>query len=130
MTMKIPKALAIDYGTVRVGLALSVATLADPLKVIPNDTNLLTNILKICTENNVEILVVGISENEMAQKTKEFVASLTQQTNIPITYVDETLSSYSVHKKLTTAKKSKRSGDIDHYAAAEFLQVWLDEYQA
>jgi len=128
--MQIPKTLAIDYGTVRVGLALSVASLADPLTIIPNDEHLIANIIDVCTQNQVEVIVVGISENEMAQKTKEFVSLLTAQTNLPITYVDETLSSHSVHRKLTTAKKSKRSGSIDHYAAAEFLQVWLDEYQA
>lgn len=128
--MHIPKALAIDYGTVRVGLALSIASLADPLTILPNDANLISNIIAICSENQVEVLVIGLSENEMAQKTKEFVSLLTAQTNLPISYVDETLSSHSVHKKLKTAKKSKRSGNIDHYAAAEFLQVWLDEYQS
>ena len=127
--MQIPKALAIDYGTVRVGLALSMATLADPLTILPNNENLITSILDICTEHSVEILVVGISENEMAEKTKKFVTLLQEKTDLPVTYVDETLSSHTVHSKLKTAKKSKRSGDIDHYAAAEFLQVWLDEYK-
>ncbi len=128
--MKIPKVLAIDYGTVRVGLAVSMASLADPLKIIPNDLNLIPKILEICNEHAVERIVVGISENVMAEKTKEFTQLLQEKTNLPIEYTDETLSSHSVHKKLKTAKKSKRSGDIDHYAAAEFLQVWLDEYES
>jgi putative transcription antitermination factor YqgF len=126
--MQIPKALAIDYGTVRVGLAVSMASLADPLKIIPNDEKLISKILDICKENYVEIIVVGLSENVMAEKTKDFVKLLQEKTDLPIEFTDETLSSHNVHKKLQTAKKSKRGADIDHYAAAEFLQVWLDEY--
>jgi len=125
--MNIPKTLAIDYGTVRVGTAVSMHTLADPLIVVPNDENLYENIIALCKDNQVEHILIGISENEMAQKTKAFVFELKKHTDLPMTYADETLSSYTVHNKLKTAKKSKRSGDIDHYAAAEFLQTWLDE---
>ena len=125
--MEIPKTLAIDYGTVRVGVAVSVHTLADPLMILQNDSQLFTNIIALCKENEIQQILVGISENEMAEKTKEFVNKLRDHTQLSIIFVDETLSSHTVHKKLQSAKKSKRSGDIDHYAAAEFLQVWLDE---
>lgn len=125
--MNIPKTLAIDYGTVRVGTAVSMHTLADPLVILPNDENLFENILLLCNENDVEQILVGMSENEMAKKISNFVDELKKHTNLPIFFADETLSSYTVHNKLKTAKKSKRSGDIDHYAAAEFLQDWIDE---
>ena len=127
--MEIPKVLAIDYGTVRIGLALSVHTLADPLTVIPNNEQLFDKINAFCLEHAVELILVGISENQMAIKTQEFVAELQKRNSLPIKLIDETLSSYSVHAKLASAKKSKRSGAIDHYAAAEFLQTWLDEYR-
>lgn len=125
--MQIPKVLAIDYGTVRVGLALSMHTLADPLKIVPNDSRLFQTISDACSEHLVELLLIGISENVMAEKTKVFAEELKKHINLPIIFYDETLSSHTVHAKLKTAKKSKRSGDIDHYAAAEFLQNWLDE---
>lgn len=125
--MKIPKILAIDYGTVRVGIAISMHTLADPLVILPNNEHLFNTIILLCTEHDIDIILIGISENIMALKTKEFAHELSKQTALPIEFVDETLSSHSVHAKLKTAKKSKRSGDIDHYAAAEFLQIWLDE---
>lgn len=125
--MNIPKTLAIDYGTVRVGTAISMHTLADPLVILPNNEGLFTNIINLCRDNEVEHILVGISENEMAKKTQEFVEELKKHTSLPITFFDETLSSHTVHKKLENAKKSKRSGDIDHYAAAEFLQAWIDE---
>lgn len=127
--MNVPKTLAIDYGTVRIGLAMSFGTLAQPFKIISNSKDVLANLKTIIDEEEIEQVVVGISENEMAQKTHEFIAKLKKHIKEPITTTDETLSSHAVHAKLKTAKKSKRSGHIDHYAAAEFLQVWLDEYQ-
>ena len=125
--MKIPKVLAIDYGTVRVGIAVSAYTLADPLVTIPQDTQLFSKIVQLSKENEVDLILVGLSENVMALRTKSFVEKLKEYTSIPIKFTDETLSSNTAHKKLQTSKKSKRSGDIDHYAAAEFLQEWLDE---
>ncbi len=125
--MEIPKTLAIDYGTVRVGTAVSMHTLADPLVILPNTEHLFAEIVTLCNENEVEQILVGLSENEMAEKTKQFVSELKKHTNLPIIYMDETLSSHSVHTKLKNAKKSKRSGNIDHFAAAEFLQNWIDE---
>lgn len=125
--MKIPKVLSIDFGTVRVGLAISMHSLADPLKIIANDENLYKNIVDVCNQIRVDQILVGMSENEMAKKIENFVKELKKHTDLPISYMDETLSSHTVHQKLKTAKKSKRSGDIDHYAAAEFLQEWLDE---
>lgn len=123
--------LAIDYGTVRIGLARSFYLIAEPLEIIPNDEKAVEKITKIAKENGVTHIVFGISENEMAKKTQAFVEDFMPQINkimpnITYEFFDETLSSNSVHKKLTTAKKSKRTANIDHLAASEFLQEWLD----
>ncbi|MCA9369191.1 MAG: Holliday junction resolvase RuvX [Pseudomonadales bacterium] len=126
----IPTTLAIDFGTVRIGLAVSRATLADPLEIIPNDETVFTRIKKILSEENIEQIVVGLSEQEMAEKSRGFAAELAKHTDLPIFFTDETLSSKTVHEKLQTAKKSKRSGHIDHFAAAEFLQQWIDNQEA
>lgn len=124
--------LAIDFGTVRIGLAISRYTLAEPLEIIPNNEHKFSEIMQICEQNDVKRIIVGMSENEMAKKTEEFTEQLkneieTTWNNKPeIEFTDETLSSHSVHDKLQQAKKSKRGGHIDHFAAAEFLQEWLD----
>ena len=127
--------LAIDFGTVRIGLAVSRYTLADPLEIITNNEDKFSKIEEICVAQDVKKIVVGVSENEMARKTKEFASELKKDIKLnwsadnkpTIEFMDETLSSHSVHQKLKTAKKSKRGADIDHYAAAEFLQEWLEE---
>lgn len=118
--------LAIDFGTVRIGIAVSRGTLAEPLLILPNNEQTFTQLKKLFIEEEIEEIVIGISENKMAELTEAFAIELKKITDLPVHFVDETLSSHSVHQKLRTAKKSKREGDIDHYAAAEFLQEYLD----
>lgn len=126
--MSIPTTLAIDFGTTRLGLAISVASLADPLTIISNDNQTITQIKKICDQENVKQLLIGLSEQQMAEKTKAFAEKLSQAIDLPIFFVDETLSSKETHQKIATStmKRSKRQGPIDHYAASQFLQEWLD----
>ena len=123
-----PKTLAIDFGTKRIGLAISVATLADPYKIIPNNNESIAEIKKICDLENIKQILLGISENIMAEKTKVFASELEKQIKLPIIFFDETLSSKTVHDKLAHShmKMKKRQKPIDHYAASEFLQEWLD----
>ena len=118
--------LGIDYGTTRIGLAIARGPLAEPLEIVNNDDQALTKIKQIIDREQVEQLVVGLSENQMAEKTKIFVESLKTITQIPIEFVDETLSSYEMHHKLVDAKKSVKQGPIDHFVAAQLLQDWLD----
>lgn len=125
---EIPKTLAIDYGTVRIGLAVSVLSLADPLKIIPNNERTLGEIKQICKDENIRQILIGISEQKMAEKTKEFAKKLEEEIKLPIIFFDETLSSKETHQKLniSSASRSKKRGHIDHYAASHFLQEWLD----
>lgn len=122
------KVLAIDFGTQRIGLAISFGTLADPLTIIPNDQNAITYICKVIDDYKINQILVGISENEMAKKTQEFVAYLKRMINIPIELQDETLSTATVRLKLSEANLSQKQR-VDHLAAAEFLQEWLDTHQ-
>ncbi len=122
--------LGIDFGTKRIGLAKSSTALAEPLKVIENNEKAIDNIVSLCKELNIDLIVIGISEGRMAELTEQFAQELDKKMpDLPIVFYDETLSSDSVHKKLleAKAKKSKKQGPIDHYAAAEILQAWLDE---
>lgn len=124
-----PITLAIDFGTKRIGLAVNCGCLAEPYKILANDDYLFAQLKNILHEHKVEQIVVGISENKMAVKTKEFVKNFRKITKLSIKYADETLSSKIVQQKLVQAgvKMSKRRGPVDHYAAAVILQEWLDE---
>ncbi len=120
------KALAIDYGTKRIGLAISFASLAIPLEVIEYQKieEAITRIKQVCQENEVNQLVLGISEQQMAKQTKLFSEQLTKTINLPIEFIDETLSSHDVREKMK--ERGKRiSGPIDHFAASLFLEEWI-----
>lgn len=117
--------LAIDYGTERIGLAVSYATLADPLTIIANDEKAVAYICKVIDDYRVSHIIVGLSENQMAVATQRFAQSLRRYTSVPIELFDETLSTKTVRSKLAAARKSQRQR-VDHLAAAEFLQEWLD----
>lgn len=131
------KILGIDYGTKRIGLAVNIGSFAEPLTILPNKTDqdspvvsieTLDKLLEILESRQIEQIVLGISEKEMAEKIKDFAAILETKTDIPLDLMDETLSSQEVSRKMKEANFSlkKRKGPIDHYAAALILEEWLD----
>ncbi len=122
--------LAVDYGTKKIGLAVSHVGLAEPLVVMANDEKFVPWLKTLVQEKNIELILVGISEQKMAEKTKIFAQQLKTAVGLPIEFVDETLSSAEVHRRLakSSMKLKAKQGPIDHYAAAIFLQAWLDEH--
>ena len=123
------KVLSLDYGTKRIGVAVSYASLAQPLTILPNDAHLIAAIMDLIDQHHIQQIVVGLSENEMAKKTQEFVRQLQLATSLPIIFIDETLTSFQVHEWLKTASAKKRREPIDHYAAAVILENFLHEQQ-
>jgi len=129
--------LGIDYGTKRIGLAVNIASLVEPLLVIDNQANsidstaseeALNKIAQVCQEKGIEKIVLGISEALMAKKIKVFANLLKSKTHLPIVMIDETLSSYEVGRRMKEAGFSlkKRQGIIDHYSAALILEDFLE----
>ncbi|HCR81524.1 MAG TPA: Holliday junction resolvase RuvX [Candidatus Pacebacteria bacterium] len=120
------KVLAIDYGTRRVGLAVSHGSLAQPLAVVENDEHLFDQLRSIINHEKIERVVIGLSENEMADLTREFAQELEGVVSVPIEFIDETLSSKAVEQKLKErGMKNISQQPIDHYAAALILEEWL-----
>ncbi len=121
-----PNVLAIDFGTERIGLAVTRGSLAVPLKIISgsNQQQAITEIKSVCKQENVRRVVVGLSEEDMARQTQEFVNYLNQDLDIPVFYADETLTSQQARAKLQQAHKKAKH--VDHYAAALILQRWLE----
>jgi putative transcription antitermination factor YqgF len=133
-----PTTLGIDYGTKRIGLAISRASLVEPVKVVFQPTvhtdasiqQVMEEITTFCRQERVAQILVGISEGDMAQKSKTFGEQLHAFTQLPVLYADETLSSKEVEHKIRQLKKKKRSGHIDHFAAAEILERYIEDFEA
>lgn len=138
-----PKVVGIDYGTRRIGVAVSYGSLAEPLLVINNAgsektdnqvviESALHEIAGICQVEGAVEIVVGVSEQEMADKTARFAQLLQRLTHLPVCLTDETLSSQTAEHKLRDAQapRKKRAGKIDHFSAALILEEWLETKRA
>lgn len=127
LNQKPDKILAFDYGTKRIGLAVSHAALAEPLKIIEyeNLDQALKSIKDICDQLQIELIVVGLSEQAMAEQTKDFAQALESITQLPVKFSDETLTSQLARQKLRARNFAARKKPIDHYAAALILDEWL-----
>ncbi|MEI7730911.1 MAG: Holliday junction resolvase RuvX [Verrucomicrobiota bacterium] len=130
--------LALDHGTVRVGVALSdeLKMIASPLEFIPAEpfANLLARIKELIREKEVELILVGMPRNmdgsygPATLKVQAFVAVLKDAITIPIKTWDERLTSTQANRFLIEAdvRRSKRKEKVDKTAAAILLQSYLD----
>lgn len=119
--------LGLDYGEKHVGIAIAKSFIADPYQTVDTDRAIAT-IKKLIDEHEITHIVVGLSENQMGEKTKVFAEHLSTSTHLPILFHDETLTSYDTRKELAKlgARKKIRQSKIDHYVAAAILQDYLD----
>lgn len=121
--------LAIDYGTKRVGLARSHEWLAEPLEVVARE-KAVERVIALVSQEYIDVLVLGISEGAMAQEARTFGREVMSKLGdrVKLIEVDETLTSRETHSKLakSSMSRNKRQQPIDHYAAAAFLQDFLD----
>ena len=139
--------LGIDYGTKRVGIAVSNETneFALPLIVLPNDSGLLVGIKKIIAEKEVGQIVLGESTNfegepnEIMKKVDPFKKELEKVTGLPVYFESELYSSAEADRMNTKdSNKSRRSGVrtrqpkvnnamLDASAAAIILKSYLEK---
>lgn len=120
-------ALGIDFGTKFVGIALAASPLAQPLQVAANNDYLLSYICTLIDDYQIKTVVIGLSERQTAERTKAFARQLGTTISCDIEFVDETLTTQIVKAKLRDAgHKLKTEDRVDHFAAAELLQDWLD----
>jgi putative Holliday junction resolvase len=130
--------LALDFGEKRIGVALSDPTglLASPITTIAvgEDESGLEGILSIAAENEVGEIVVGMPfslsgrKGPQARLVRDFIGLLSEQTDIPITPVDERLSSVEAERRMRESggEPWKNKARVDSVAAAIILQSYLD----
>jgi len=133
------RVLGIDYGSKRIGLALSDPTniLASPLPTIPNDNKAIEKILDIINKNDVSEIVIGYPLNMNGTKSKicdevdKFISKLSSRTDKRIIKRDERLTSYIAQQQILESVKSKKKRQdkslLDQFSARIILQEYLDE---
>ena len=130
--------LAIDYGSRRIGLALSdpTGTLARPLPFAPAkaDAKLALDMAALAKKEEARLILLGLprhmngSLGEAAAQVQAFAALLEKATPIRIQWIDERLSTVQASRQLQEAGKNARQqrGRIDSEAACVLLQGYLD----
>lgn len=121
--------LGIDFGLRRVGLAIAIDSLAQPLGVVHNSSGLIKQLMAICQKNKIEKVVIGLPEGKMVGKIKEFARQLELAIKLPVDFQDETLTSQEVlDMMIKSGKKRKaRQEKQDSFAAALILHRYLEE---
>jgi len=130
------RALGIDYGDRRIGIALSdpLKIISKPLITLKNNSNFLSELKNIIEEKDVDVVVVGYPIGMKGQITKQtekvesFIQLLIENINIKISKVDERLSTVSaLHSLIEQGIKTGHNKElIDDTSAAIILQEFLD----
>lgn len=144
--------LAVDYGRVRIGLALadSETQMARPLSTLErvNRNEDMRKLRELVREHSVKQIVVGLplrldgAHGEMAEEVERFAQRLRKQIGVPVELVDERLTSWEAERmleetqgrfihdeKLSGGKKQKNQKakmTVDAVAAAVILKEYLD----
>ena len=133
------RALGIDYGAKRIGVAASDALgiTATAIEVITERSivKAAERVGELARERDVGILVFGMpynmdgTEHASAARVRKFADLCTARTGLPVEFVDERLTTFEAENLLreTGAGFRKRKRDIDKVAAAVILRAWLQQ---
>jgi putative Holliday junction resolvase len=130
--------LAVDHGKVRLGLAVSDAErrIASPLTTYQRrdrdqDARFFRELVR---QEEIVHIIVGLPahldghEGEQARKAREFGAWLATVTGLPVTYWDESFTTWDAEGHLLSAglTSKRRKARRDRVAAQIILQTYLD----
>ena len=134
--MKKGRLLALDYGDVRIGVAISdpLGMTAQPVGTIRNSATAIAEIVAIITDKKVETVILGLPKNQhggdskKAESVRAFGDKLKEAIDITIEFVDERFSTVASERHLMSLnmKRKKRKEVLDTQAAMFFLQGVLD----
>ncbi len=132
------RCLGVDYGTHRVGLAISdeTAMLATPLETVAvrGMDDAVRAVARHCDRMGVRRVVVGMPLNMNRTRGPSAVAAavlaerIRRETGLKVVEWDERLTTRQAEKSLITAgvRRERRRGLIDQVAAQLILQSYLD----
>lgn len=134
------KKMALDFGDVRIGIALSdmLGIIATGLESYTRKTlqEDIEHLVSIIDSNNVDTIVMGLplnmdgTEGNRVEVTKDFANKLSEHTDAIIVYHDERLTSVEAEKILiqNNVSRQNRRKVIDKIAATIILQGYLDQF--
>lgn len=127
--------LGVDYGTKRIGLAISdgLGLTARPLEVVGR-VDLASTLRRIATDYDLAGVIVGMptslggAEGPSALAARELGREIEETLEVPVEFVDERFTSRIAENALLEADMGRRNRKetVDKVAAAIILQSYLD----
>ncbi len=136
------RVLGIDYGSKRVGVAISdpLRLIAQPVATLENNDTLFRNIYEIVKSRSVGVVIVGMpyapdgGKGKTAEAVDRFIVQLKLIVQLPIMTWDESNSSVSAQRVFIEAgmkkKQRRKKSNIDVMAARLMLQEYLDSHSS
>ena len=133
------KILALDIGTVRIGIATSdiMEIIASAYEVYrrKNLDSDVKYIAELVSKLDAGEIVIGLplkldgSEGQSVEMARTFGEKLSELVKVPIVYQDERLSTVSAQRILIESgmRREKRKDKVDSIAATIILQTYLDK---
>jgi putative Holliday junction resolvase len=131
-----PRALGVDPGSVRIGLALSdeLGYMAHPLKTLKAGAESPAEIAGVAADKGSRVIVIGLPRNmngtygPAAEKSRALADAITPLTPARVILWDERLTTAAATRRLQEAGRNSREqrSVIDQAAAVQILQDWLD----
>ena len=134
----IGRALGVDYGQKRIGVAVSDALgiAASPVELIEETDpgKAAKRVAAIAKDRDAKTLVFGMpvnmdgSEHANAGKVRAFAEQCGRAAKLPVEFVDERLTTRQAERHLWDAGLAQkgRKARVDMVAATLLLQSWLD----
>ena len=131
------RAIGVDLGAKRIGVALSAGTLATPYEVVQRCGDRGRDhrrLAALAEEAGAEAVVVGLplsldgTVGPAAQRVLDEVEQIAAAIDLPVETWDERLSTVTAERSLMAQdlKAPARRRVVDKVAAAVILQSWLD----
>lgn len=129
---RIGRLIGIDWGARRTGIAISDETrkfvfARDPI-VVKKSNELVDKILNLVRAEKIAGIVIGLplrmdgSESDTTKMVREFAESLASATDIPIVFIDETLSSTAAQEEMGRVRVRDIKEKLDSNAARVILE--------
>lgn len=126
------KYLGLDYGTKRVGVALTdeSASVGFPREALDNNSKLMPTLIKLIRAEHVDEVVIGKStdkdgkENSLMKAVRDFANELEAKANLTVHFEPEFYSSQEVRAH------TKKKMHVDSQAAAIILNSFLTKMKS
>jgi len=128
--------LGVDYGSKRIGLALSddAGTMGFPHSIIANTPRRVDEVCALIAREKIGTVVIGESrtlrgdDNPIAKDARAFGAQIAARAGVPVSYESEVFTSAEARRapaKEVKSRAAKRRADVDASAAALILTSYL-----